>query len=89
MSAVKNVSLTVEQGEILGDHAVARTHHWVAEAAKASGRGAEATTEELIEHASEVIARYKLPKAVGFRPTIERSPAGKADYRWAKAQAGT
>ena len=49
--------------------------------------GAEATTEELIEHASEVIARYKLPKAVVFRPTIERSPAGKADYRWAREQA--
>ncbi|NVN53852.1 acyl-CoA synthetase [Mycolicibacterium hippocampi] len=49
--------------------------------------GAEATAEELIEHASEVIARYKLPKAVVFRPTIERSPAGKADYRWAREQA--
>ena len=33
------------------------------------------------------IARYKLPKAVVFRPVIERSPAGKADYRWAREQA--
>lgn len=49
--------------------------------------GSAATAEELIEHASAVIARYKLPKAVVFRPVIERSPAGKADYRWAREQA--
>ena len=48
---------------------------------------AEADAAELIKHASESIARYKLPKAVVFRPTIVRSPAGKADYRWAKEQA--
>jgi 3-oxocholest-4-en-26-oate---CoA ligase len=41
----------------------------------------------LIDHASGAIARYKLPKAVVFRPVIERSPAGKADYRWAREQA--
>ena len=49
--------------------------------------GAQATAEDLVEHASTVIARYKLPKAVVFRPVIERSPAGKADYRWAREQA--
>jgi 3-oxocholest-4-en-26-oate---CoA ligase len=49
--------------------------------------GASAQAEELIEHASSSIARYKLPKAVVFRPAIERSPAGKADYRWAREQA--
>jgi fatty-acyl-CoA synthase len=49
--------------------------------------GATADADELIEHASGVIARYKLPKAVVFRPAIERSPAGKADYRWAREQA--
>jgi fatty-acyl-CoA synthase len=49
--------------------------------------GASATEDELIEHASAAIARYKLPKAVVFRPVIERSPAGKADYRWARDQA--
>ncbi|MDW5610769.1 acyl-CoA synthetase [Mycolicibacterium sp. D5.8-2] len=49
--------------------------------------GAQATADELVEHASSVIARYKLPKAVVFRPVIERSPAGKADYRWAREQA--
>ena len=49
--------------------------------------GAAATADELIEHASAVIARYKLPKAIVFRPAIVRSPAGKADYRWAREQA--
>jgi acyl-CoA synthetase (AMP-forming)/AMP-acid ligase II len=49
--------------------------------------GAQADADELIRHAEASIARYKLPKAVVFRPTIERSPAGKADYRWAREQA--
>ncbi|MFG1929312.1 acyl-CoA synthetase [Mycobacterium sp. NPDC048908] len=49
--------------------------------------GAVVTAQELIDHASASIARYKLPKAVVFRPVIERSPAGKADYRWAREQA--
>ncbi len=49
--------------------------------------GVEATAQELIDHAGTVLARYKLPKAVVFRPVIERSPAGKADYRWARDQA--
>ena len=49
--------------------------------------GAAADAQEIIDHAAGVIARYKLPKAVVFRPVIERSPAGKADYRWAREQA--
>ena len=57
----------------------------VAVVALADGASAEAA--ELIEHASASIARYKLPKAIVFRPVIVRSPAGKADYRWAKEQA--
>jgi 3-oxocholest-4-en-26-oate---CoA ligase len=39
-----------------------------------------------VSHASEHIARYKLPKHVLFLDKIQRSPSGKADYRWAKAQ---
>ena len=49
--------------------------------------GASAEAQELIDHAADSIARYKLPKAIVFRPVIERSPAGKADYRWAREQA--
>ena len=51
--------------------------------------GATVDADELIAHAATSLARYKLPKAVVFRPVIERSPAGKADYRWARGQAGT
>jgi acyl-CoA synthetase (AMP-forming)/AMP-acid ligase II len=49
--------------------------------------GASVDAQELIDHAAGSLARYKLPKAVVFRPVIERSPAGKADYRWAREQA--
>jgi 3-oxocholest-4-en-26-oate---CoA ligase len=49
--------------------------------------GADVDGQGLIDHAAGSIARYKLPKAVVFRPVIERSPAGKADYRWAREQA--
>jgi acyl-CoA synthetase (AMP-forming)/AMP-acid ligase II len=53
----------------------------------ALAEGASVDAQELIDHAADSIARYKLPKAVVFRPVIERSPAGKADYRWAREQA--
>jgi acyl-CoA synthetase (AMP-forming)/AMP-acid ligase II len=53
----------------------------------ALAEGAQAEPEELVAHAGQSLARYKLPKAVVFRSVIERSPSGKADYRWAKAQA--
>jgi fatty-acyl-CoA synthase len=49
--------------------------------------GVEASDEDLLEEAARHIARYKLPKAIVRRPSIQRSPSGKADYRWAKAQA--
>ncbi|MFI1460298.1 acyl-CoA synthetase [Nocardia carnea] len=48
--------------------------------------GATAVFDELVAHAAHSLARYKLPKAVVFRPEIMRSPAGKADYRWAREQ---
>ncbi len=48
--------------------------------------GASAEADEIVAHASQHIARYKLPKAVLFLDSIQRSPSGKADYRWAKAQ---
>ena len=40
--------------------------------------------ESLLKEAENHIARYKLPKKFVFVPEIVRSPAGKADYRWAK-----
>ena len=49
--------------------------------------GASVTDEELTTAAATHVARYKLPKAYVYRDQLVRSPAGKADYRWAKAQA--
>ncbi|WP_156685861.1 acyl-CoA synthetase [Mycobacterium sp. Marseille-P9652] len=53
----------------------------------ALAEGAAADADELVAHAGRSLARYKLPKAVVFRPHVERSPSGKADYRWAREQA--
>jgi fatty-acyl-CoA synthase len=49
--------------------------------------GASASDEELVEACKTAIARYKIPKAFVRSAKIVRSPAGKADYRWAKAVA--
>ena len=46
--------------------------------------GADATDEELVAVCSTAIARYKIPKAFIRTEKVMRSPAGKADYRWAK-----
>ncbi|QNJ90863.1 acyl-CoA synthetase [Mycolicibacterium fluoranthenivorans] len=46
--------------------------------------GASASDEELAEICGRSVARYKIPKAFIREPKIVRSPAGKADYRWAK-----
>ena len=43
--------------------------------------------DDLLAECERHIARYKLPKAIVFVDRIERSPAGKADYRWAREQA--
>ena len=49
--------------------------------------GSGATPSDLLAEAAKHIARYKLPKQFVFREAIQRSPSGKADYRWAKEQA--
>jgi acyl-CoA synthetase (AMP-forming)/AMP-acid ligase II len=49
--------------------------------------GARAGAQELGAEAARHVARYKLPKAYAIVDRIERSPSGKADYRWARAQA--
>jgi len=48
--------------------------------------GAVPDEAALLEEAAAHVARYKLPKSFRFVEHIERSPAGKADYRWAKEQ---
>jgi acyl-CoA synthetase (AMP-forming)/AMP-acid ligase II len=49
--------------------------------------GQQPSVEELAAHARERIAGYKVPREVHLVDEIVRSPSGKADYRWAKAQA--
>jgi fatty-acyl-CoA synthase len=49
--------------------------------------GASATDEELAATCGQSIARYKIPKAFVRTEKVVRSPAGKADYRWAKSVA--
>ncbi len=46
--------------------------------------GRDPRDEELLETCQQHIARYKLPKAIIRTAKVQRSPAGKADYRWAK-----
>lgn len=40
--------------------------------------------EAVTGHCRSEIAGYKIPRTVVVVPTIVRSPAGKADYRWAR-----
>lgn len=53
--------------------------------------GIETSATDLLDECEKHIARYKLPKDIVFVDSVERSPSGKADYRWARevASAGT
>lgn len=46
--------------------------------------GVSLEESELGTHTNKSVARYKLPKAWVVVDSIQRSPSGKADYRWAK-----
>ncbi|MEV4257700.1 acyl-CoA synthetase, partial [Spirillospora sp. NPDC049652] len=48
------------------------------------GPGASATPEELVAHTRRTLAGYKVPRDLKIVDRVRRSPAGKADYRWAK-----
>ena len=49
--------------------------------------GSAPTVDDLAAHAREHIAGYKVPREVHLVDEVQRSPSGKADYRWAKATA--
>lgn len=51
--------------------------------------GMSAGQEELTEFLRGSLANYKVPKVIVDVPEIRRSPAGKADYKWAKEQIPT
>jgi acyl-CoA synthetase (AMP-forming)/AMP-acid ligase II len=46
--------------------------------------GASVTLDELVVHAKAHMAGYKAPKRLVVVEHIQRSPSGKADYRWAR-----
>ena len=60
------------------------SERWGSEVVAIVELGADVTDEELLAEAAEHVARYKLPRAVLRVEEIKRSPAGKADYRWAR-----
>ena len=43
--------------------------------------------QALRSHARSRIAGYKVPRTIVFVDEVKRTPAGKADYKWAKAAA--
>ncbi|MFI5041974.1 MAG: acyl-CoA synthetase [Acidimicrobiales bacterium] len=47
--------------------------------------GATVTLADLQEHCRARIAGYKIPRRLFVVDTIQRSPSGKPDYRWARA----
>jgi acyl-CoA synthetase (AMP-forming)/AMP-acid ligase II len=49
--------------------------------------GARPTLDELAAHCRASLAGYKVPRSLVLVAQVERSPAGKADYRWAQSVA--
>ena len=45
--------------------------------------GTSVTLESIQEHCRTLIAGYKVPRELHLVDTIQRSPSGKPDYRWA------
>lgn len=76
--AVRDVVVVGRPSERWGSEAVAVVQ--VAE-------GSDVSDEELLAECARHVARYKVPKAIVRCAHVERSPSGKADYRWAKTQA--
>jgi acyl-CoA synthetase (AMP-forming)/AMP-acid ligase II len=50
----------------------------------AAARGETPTLDALQQHARDSLAGYKLPRALVLVDKVERTPAGKPDYAWAK-----
>jgi 3-oxocholest-4-en-26-oate---CoA ligase len=51
--------------------------------------GSAPTLEDVVGHCRAHLADYKAPKHLVLVDQVERSPAGKADYRWAQRTAAT
>ena len=64
-----------------------RWGHAVAAVVQASPGDSPPTLDDLKAHLRPILASYKLPKHLVLVDQVVRSPAGKADYRWAKRTA--
>jgi acyl-CoA synthetase (AMP-forming)/AMP-acid ligase II len=53
----------------------------------AAAPGCSPDLEALRAHAGAALASYKLPRELVVVAAVERTPAGKADYKWARAAA--
>lgn len=53
----------------------------------AAAAGATPSLDALQDHARGTLAGYKIPRALVLVDTVERTPAGKPDYAWAKKTA--
>ncbi|MFE4502408.1 AMP-binding protein [Rhodococcus sp. NPDC056743] len=49
----------------------------------------ELTLEAVQEHCRKMLAGYKIPRTIVLVEEVKRTPAGKADYRWATTLAST
>jgi acyl-CoA synthetase (AMP-forming)/AMP-acid ligase II len=48
--------------------------------------GSDPDLDALVAHARTLVAGYKVPKEIHVLDAIQRTPAGKPDYRWAKTR---
>ncbi|WP_029111924.1 acyl-CoA synthetase [Mycobacterium sp. URHB0044] len=76
--AVRDVVVVGRPSERWGSEAVAVVQ--IAE-------GVSVSDEDLLAECGRHVARYKVPKAIVRCARVERSPSGKADYRWAQTRA--
>ncbi len=49
--------------------------------------GREPDVDALRAHTRTLVAGYKVPKEIHVLDAVQRTPAGKPDYRWAKTRA--
>ncbi|WP_026919697.1 AMP-binding protein [Gordonia shandongensis] len=47
----------------------------------------EPSLEDIQEHCRKTLAGYKVPRSIVYVDEVKRTPAGKADYKWAKTAA--
>jgi acyl-CoA synthetase (AMP-forming)/AMP-acid ligase II len=81
VNAVQDLVPTLRQTLVLEDGTDEETKI----AAVVHSRVDTLTLEDLQAHARDHIAGYKIPRQLHLAETIQRTPAGKPDYRWAKA----